>query len=47
MLRMPGKKGLRLPVLVVALVVVCAAYAGLAAASENGVVILYMNDCPW
>lgn len=44
MLRMPGKKGLRLPVLVVALVVVCAAYAGLAAASENGVVILYMND---
>ncbi len=44
MLRMSRKKGFRLPVLVVALVIVCAAYVGVAAAAENGVVILYMND---
>ena len=44
MLRMSRKRGLRLPVVVVAMIIVCAAYVSIAAAAENGVVILYMND---
>jgi 2',3'-cyclic-nucleotide 2'-phosphodiesterase (5'-nucleotidase family) len=44
MLRMSRKRGLRLPVVLVAMIIVCAAYVSIAAAAENGVVILYMND---
>lgn len=44
MLRMSRKKRFCLPVLVAVLIIVCAAYVSVAAASGDDVVILYMND---
>ena len=44
MLRISKKKGLRLPILVVAMVIVCTTCISFPASAGNDVVILYMND---
>lgn len=44
MLRMPRRSSLRLPILVAVMMIVCAASVCVAAAGENEVIILYMND---
>jgi 2',3'-cyclic-nucleotide 2'-phosphodiesterase (5'-nucleotidase family) len=44
MLRISKKKGLRLPILAVAMVIVCTTCISFAASAGNDVVILYMND---